>query len=97
MTHKFEIVREIRREYTRFGTVGTQFTVRHNPSTDLNPNHVDHFLTTVNELFEYVLQDVQDWDIVRVVIRNDINQSDKPIAISFRRRDQISWNVIWSL
>jgi hypothetical protein len=96
MAHKFEIVREIRREYRRFGTVGTQFTVRLNPPTDLNPNTVHNFLASVNELFEHVLQDVHDSDMVGVAIRNEINQSDRPIGISFRR-DQISGNVIWSV
>jgi hypothetical protein len=90
-------VREIRREYRRFGTVCTQFTVRFNPRTDPNPNPVDHFLARVNELFEHVLQDVQDSDMVGIAIRNEINQSDKPTGISFRRSDQISGNLIWSI
>jgi hypothetical protein len=97
MAHRFEDVSEIKREYRRFGTVGTQFTVRLNPPTDLNPNPADHFLASVNELFEHVLQDVLDSDIAGVDIRNEINQSDKPIGISFRRMDQISGNVIWSV
>jgi hypothetical protein len=61
----------------------------------LNP--ADHFLTSVNDLFEYVFQGVQDSDMVGFAIRNEVNQSDKPIGISFRRRDQISGDVIWSL
>jgi hypothetical protein len=97
MAHRFEIVLEIMREYSRIGTIGTQFTVRLNPPTDLNLSPVDYFLTSVNELFEHVLQDVQDSDMVGVVIRNEVNQSDKPIGISFRRSDQISGNVIWSV
>jgi hypothetical protein len=35
--------------------------------------------------------------MVGIAIRNEINQSDKPIGISFRRRDQISGNVIWNV
>jgi hypothetical protein len=68
-----------------------------NPPTDPNHNPVDHFLASVNELFEHVLQDVLDSDMVGVAIRNEVNQSDKPIRISFTRRDQISGNVIWSV
>jgi hypothetical protein len=90
MAHRFEIVCEIRREYRRFGTIGTQFTVRLNPPTDLNPNPVDHFVGSLNELFEHVLQDVQDSDMVGVAIRNEVNQIDKPMGINFRRRDQMS-------
>jgi hypothetical protein len=89
MAHKFEIVRGIRREYRSFSTVGTQFAVRLNPPTDPNSNPVDHLLTSVNELFEHVLQYVQGSDMVGIAIRNEINQSDKPIVISFRRKDQI--------
>jgi hypothetical protein len=71
--------------------------VRLNSPTDLNPNPVDHFLASVNELFEHVLQDVQDSDMVVVAIRNEVNQSDKPIGITFRRKGQISGNVICSV
>jgi hypothetical protein len=95
MAHRFEIVREIRREYRRFGMIGTQFTVSLNPPTESNHNPVDHFLASVKDLFEHVLQDVQDSDMVGVAIRNEFNQSDKPIGISFRRRDQMSGDVIW--
>jgi hypothetical protein len=64
MAHKFEILREITIEYRHFGTIGAQFTVRLNPPTDFNPNPVVHFLAIVNELFEHVLQGVQDSDMV---------------------------------
>jgi hypothetical protein len=55
MAHRFEIVSKTRREYRRFGTIGTEFTVRLNPPTDLNPSPLDHFVASVNELFEHVL------------------------------------------
>jgi hypothetical protein len=70
--------------------------VRLNPPNDHNPTPVDHFLTSVNELFEGVLHDVQDSGMVGVAIRNEVNQSDKSIGISFRRRDQMSGEVIWN-
>jgi hypothetical protein len=60
MAHRFEIVREIRRDYRRFRTVGRQFTVRLHPPTDGDLNPVEHFLASVNDLFEHVLHDVQD-------------------------------------
>jgi hypothetical protein len=71
--------------------------VRLNPPTDLDINPVDHFLASVNDLFENVLQGVQDSDIVGVAIRNEVNQSDKPIGLSSKRRGQISGDVIWSV
>jgi hypothetical protein len=95
MDHLFEIVREISRDYRRFRTVGKQFKVRVNPSSDLDLNPIDHFLASIYDIFEHVLQDVQDSDMVGVAIRNEVNQSDKPIGLSFRRRDQMSGDVIW--
>ena len=56
-----------------------------------------HFLASVNEHFDYVLQDVSDDDMVRITIQNQVNQNDKPIGISFRRKDQLSGEVIWSV
>jgi hypothetical protein len=71
--------------------------VRLNPPTDLDLNTVDHFLSRVNDLFEHVLQGVQYSDMVGIAIRNEVHQSDKPIGISFRRMDQTSGDVIWSV
>jgi hypothetical protein len=51
----------------------------------------------MDDVFEHVLQGVQDSDMVGIAIRNEVNQSDKPIGIIFRRRDQISRDVIWSV
>ena len=30
-----------------------------------------------------------------ITIQNQVNQTDKPIRISFRRKDQLSGDVIW--
>jgi len=51
----------------------------------------------VNDLFGHVLHDVGDGDMVGVTIRNQVNQNDKPVGISFRRKDQLSADVIWSV
>jgi hypothetical protein len=40
---------------------------------------------------------VSDGDMVGITIHNEANQSDKPVGFSFRRKDQISSNVIWSV
>jgi hypothetical protein len=60
MAHGFEIVLKIRSDYRRFGVTGMQFTVSLKTLTDLDLNSVDHFLTSVKDLFEHVLQGVQD-------------------------------------
>ena len=35
--------------------------------------------------------------MVRIAIHNEANQNDKPIGVSFRRRDQLSVDAIWSV
>jgi hypothetical protein len=35
--------------------------------------------------------------MVGVTISNEVNEQDKPIGISFRRKDQLSEEVIWSM
>jgi len=35
--------------------------------------------------------------MVGITIQNHVNQNDKPIGISFRRKDQLSGEVIWSV
>jgi len=54
---------------------------------------VGHFLASGNELFEYALRD----EMVGITIQNQVNQNDKPIGITFRRKDQLSGEVIWSV
>ena len=52
---------------------------------------------SVNDLFEHALQDVGDGGLVGIAIHKVSNHSDKPIGISFRRRDQLSVDAIWSV
>ena len=51
----------------------------------------------MNDLFDYALRDVHDSDMVGITIRNEVNLQDKAIGISFRRRDQLSAEVISSV
>jgi len=60
---RFEIDDTIRRQYKRYNAVGTQLTARLLPPAD-NSDPVGHFLASMNELFEYALQDVSDSDMV---------------------------------
>ena len=48
-----------------------------------NSDAVGHFLASVNELFEYALQDVNDSGMVGITFQNQVNQNDKLIGISF--------------
>jgi len=62
-----------------------------------NSDPIAHFLASVNELFEHALRDVDAADMVVITIQNQVNQNDKPIGLCFRRKDQISGDVIWSV
>ena len=62
------------------------------PSDASDP--VSHFLASVNDLFEHTLSDVDDSDMVGITIENQVNQNDKPIGVSFRRKDQLSGDVV---
>jgi len=96
MARRFVIDDIMRRQYRRFNVVGTQFTARLLPPSD-NSDPVGHFLASVNDLLEHALRDVAATDMVGLTKQNRVNQNDKPIGISFRRKDQLSRDVIWSV
>ena len=63
-------------------------------------NHDDafnNFVASVNDLFDYALHNVSDSDMVGINIQNRVNQNDKPVGTSFRRKDQLSGDVVWSV
>jgi hypothetical protein len=97
MVRRFEIDSEINRQYRRFNTAGTQLMVRLQPTVPEEENPVNHFLTSVNDLLEYALRYVSESDMVGITIRNEVNENDKVIGLSFRRKDQLSGDVIWSV
>jgi hypothetical protein len=97
MYQHFRILGEQVRQYRRFNAAGTQITVRLKHPPDTETDSVAYFLASVEELFEYALANVADGDMVGVSIRNEDNQNDKAVGIRFRRKDQISGDVIWSV
>ena len=58
---------------------------------------MSHFLDSVKELFDYALRDLEDSDMVGITISNEVEVKDRAIGISFRRKDQITGDVIWSV
>jgi len=89
---------ETNRQYNRFRAVGAELIVRLlPPAVGDSSDAITHFQASVNDLFDYALRDVDDADMVGITIRNEVNLLDKPISISFRRRDQLSDEVIWSV
>ena len=95
---RFTIDEEVRRQYRRFNAEGTELKVRLLPPTDGDDTDpMTHFQASVTELFGYALRDCRDSDMVGLTIRNEVNIQDKPIGFSFRRKDQISEEVVWSI
>jgi hypothetical protein len=95
---RFKIDNETDRRYDRFNAVGTELTVRlFPPVLGDNSDAITHFKTSVNDLFDYALRNVGDSVMAGVTIQNEVNLLDKAISISFRRRDQLSEEVIWSV
>jgi hypothetical protein len=92
------IDQELTRQYRRFNAEGTQLTVRLlPPSEGKDSNPMSHFLASVTELFECTLRYCKDSDMVGVTISNKVNVQDKALGIRFRRKDQITGDVICSV
>ena len=82
--------------YRRFNAQGRQLTVRLLSLAERQEsNPMYHFLDSVTELFDYALQYVEDSDMVVITITNEVEVKDRAIGIIFRRRDQITRDVIW--
>jgi len=96
MARRYEIMNTNTIQYRLCNAVGRQITVRLIPPSE-NSDPVAHFLASVNDLFEHALNDVDNADMVGITIQNLVNQNDKSIGISFRRKDQLSGDVIWSV
>ena len=95
---RFTIDGETNRQYSRFNARGTELTVLLLPlAVEDNQDAITHFQASVNDLFGYALRNVGDSDMVGVTIHNEVNLLDRSIGISFRRKDQLSEDVIWSV
>jgi len=98
MPQRFMIEEEKTRLYRRFNAQGRQLTVRLLPPPEKgNSNPMSHFLDSVTELFEYALRDHEDSDMIGITISNEENVNDRAIGISFRRKNQITGDVIWTV
>ena len=96
MSQRFTVDGEINRQYSHFNATGTQLSLRLlPPPPDSNP--ITNFLDIITDLFEYALRNCNECDMVGVTISNEVNVQDKPTGINFRRKDQLSEEVIWSM
>lgn len=98
MTGQFEIFEEHTREYRRSNARGTQSKARLNhPPASGTADFIIKFIASVKELFYHLQENEDVGDMVGISILNDVKQSDKPVGFSFRRKDQISSEVIWNV
>ena len=68
---KFEIIGEQTREYRRFNARGTQWKFPLNPPPN-SSDPITHFVASVNELLNHLLENVDDGDMVEIAIRNEV-------------------------
>jgi hypothetical protein len=93
MFQRFTVLNEVNREYRRFEARGRELTVQvmAPPQHSVEARDIArYFAESVDELFEYALRDLDPGDMVGVSIHTADNRQDRPIGLSFRRRDQIS-------
>ena len=48
-------------------------------------------------MFDHLLENVGDGDMFWFTIHDQVNESDKPIGFSLRRKNQVSTDVMWSV
>ena len=75
----------------------THLVVRLLPPYDTT-DPVSHFLATLNNLFPHKFKNLSECDMVGITLQNRENQNDRPIGISFRRKDQVGGILycLWS-
>lgn len=79
--------------------MGRELTVRMTapPPSNAEARDPAHFANSMDELLEYSLRDLDPSNMVGMSLHNAGNQQDKPVTLSFGRRDQISRDVLWSV
>jgi hypothetical protein len=95
---RFTIEEAINRQYRGFSAARTYLTVRLLPPTEgKDSNPMSHLLASVSDLFEHALQNCDELDMVGITISNEENVDNKTIGLSFRKRDWITPDVVWSV
>jgi hypothetical protein len=91
---KYTIISKTTKQYNRFNTVGAQLIVRLFPPPSSDANIANHFQDSEMQVLDYALRDTSGSDMVGIVIRNEHNQKNEPVGVSFRRKDQLPSDVI---
>jgi hypothetical protein len=78
----------------KFNTTGRSLLIKFKfPGEEQEPTA--YLKECITALTNYLVDEVNDRDLVRLRIRNTENVQDKVVSISFRRRDQLKPDLVW--
>jgi hypothetical protein len=64
-----------------FNAMGTADGATVTPADPDSTDRMSHFIDTLNDILEYAMYDLSDFDMVGLTIRNDENVADSAVAI----------------
>ena len=92
----FFILSEMTKSISKYNATGRSLLIKFKtPGEEQEPTA--YFKEYITSLTNYLVDDVRDRDLVSLRIRNTENVRDKVVGISFRRRDQLKPDVVWSI
>jgi len=92
----FYILSETSKSFSKFNATGRSLLIKFKPpGEDQEPT--TYLKECITSLTNYLVDDIRDKGSVGLRIRNTENVQDKVVGISFRRRDQLKPDVVWSI
>jgi hypothetical protein len=92
----FIILDETSKSFTKFNTTGQSLLIKFR-----SPGEEQETSTYIKEcitaLINYLVDEVNNRDLVGLRIRKTENVQDKVVGISFRRRDQLQPDLVWEI
>jgi len=92
----FFILSETTKTFSKFNANGRSLLIKFKPPGE-EQEPTAYLKECITSLTNYLFDDVHDRDLVGLRISNTENFQDKVVVISFRRRDQLKPDVIWSV
>ena len=92
MLGNFRIISNREHDYPRFHVSGKTVVVQ--LTSVIAPNT---FVDNLDNMLEYLLKDAEPYYMIGIKLYNEIQLGDKAIGLSFRRKDQISSEVMFQV
>jgi len=92
----FIILEETRKSFPKFNATGRSLLIKFSPPGEEQEITV-YLKECITSFTNYLVDDVPGRDFVGLRIRNTENVQDKVVGISFRHRDQLKRNLVWSV